>query len=297
MSPGGRSARRINIVVVTGMSGSGKSTAIDALEDLGYYCIDNLPTGLVPRFVELCTEAGEAMSKVGLGLDVRDVSYLEQWPEVRRGLENGGHKPRTLFLEASDEVLLRRFSETRRSHPMAKGRGLAEAIQAERRSLGELQQSADKVIDTSMLSVHDLKREVGQSVGKSPQSEGPAVSVQSFGYKHGLAGDSDLVFDVRFIPNPYFVSTLRERTGLDPEVASYVLEREQTRAFIERMLDMIRFLLPHYAAEGKAYLTISLGCTGGRHRSVAIAEEVARCLKAPGRSVVVRHRDIDRGED
>ena len=287
--------RHVDIVVVTGMSGSGKSTAINALEDLGYYCIDNLPTALVPRFVELCSETEEGMSRVALGLDLRDVSYVDTWPELRGSLEKAGHGVTVVFLEASDAALLRRFSETRRLHPLGSGRDLAGAVGEERGLLAGLREGADLTIDTSDLNVHELKSLVKGSVAAKPADHGLAVAVKSFGYKYGLAGDSDIVLDVRFLPNPYFVESLRALDGLDRRVADFVVGRAETTEFIEHVLAMLDLLLPRYAAEGKSYLTIALGCTGGRHRSVAIAEALGKQLDERGVSVLVRHRDVERG--
>jgi len=296
VSPRTKPPRPVDIVVVTGMSGSGKSTAINALEDEGYYCIDNLPTALVPRFVELCA-AGTSrdMTKVGLGLDLRDMSYAEHWPGVRRNIEAAGHGVFTIFLDARDEVLLRRFSETRRAHPLGNGRDLPEAIGAERTALAPLKARASLVIDTSSLTVHELKRRVRDVVSGHASDAGPAITVKSFGFKYGIASDADIVFDVRFLPNPYFDEALRPLTGLDERVSRYVLDRQDTTEFLQHVLPLLAFLLPHYSAEGRSYVTIGIGCTGGQHRSVALAEHIGRALQADGLSVIVRHRDLDRG--
>ncbi len=288
-------ARSVDIVVVTGTSGSGKSTAINALEDVGYYCIDNLPTALVERFVELCASASEGMERVSLGLDLRDVAYVERWPKLRRALEEAGHRVQVVFLDASDEVLLRRFSETRRAHPLGHGRDLPEAIAIEREALAPLKETAATVIDTSDLTVHDLKRRMQEVASERGAAVQQTVTVKSFGYKFGVAGDADLVFDVRFLPNPHFVASLRPLSGLDREVARFVLDRDDTREFLEHLDRLLRFLLPRYRNEGRSYLTIAIGCTGGRHRSVVLTEALAERLRAEGVSVIVRHRDIDRG--
>ena len=284
----------VDVVVVTGMSGSGKSTAIDALEDEGYYCIDNLPTSLVPQFLELCGRSGEGMAKVALGLDLRDLSYTKQWPKVHERITNDGHIVTILFHDASDEVLIRRFSETRRAHPLGHGRDLREAITAERTALSTLRDEADVVIDTSDTSVHDLKHRVHDLIRGRSSDGRLTVTVRSFGFKHGAITDADLVLDVRFLPNPYFEENLRQRTGLDSDVADYVLNRDDTREFLTRLESLLDFLLPSYAAEGRSYLTIAIGCTGGRHRSVAIAETLARGLRSKGLSVMARHRDVER---
>lgn len=295
MSTRAKPAGKVDIVVVTGMSGSGKSTAINALEDEGYYCIDNLPTALVSRFVALCAAGtGGDMDKVGLGLDLRDVSYVDQWPGVRREIETDGHNVFVVYLDATDDVLLRRFSETRRAHPLGHGRSLPEAIAAEREAMATLKDRTSLVIDTSSLTVHELKRRVREVVSGQATSAGPAITVKSFGFKYGIASDADMVLDVRFLPNPYFDDALRPLTGLDEPVAKYVLEREETGKFLEQVEQLLRFLLPHYVSEGRSYLTVGIGCTGGQHRSVALAEVLSASLGKAGFSVIVRHRDVKR---
>jgi UPF0042 nucleotide-binding protein len=295
VSRSAKPSRSIDIVVVTGMSGSGKSTAIDALEDEGYYCIDNLPAKLVPTFVELCA-AGSApgLSRVGLGLDLRDVTYVEQWPGVRGELETAGHSVFTIFLDADDDVLLRRFSETRRAHPLGEGHTLPEAVAAERRALAPLREHTSLLLDTSSLTPHEVKRRVRELVSDQAESDGPSITLKSFGHKYGITTDADMVFDVRFLPNPHFVDELRPLTGLDPRVAEYVLGREETREFLTRAEQLLAYLLPHFDREGRSYLTIAIGCTGGRHRSVAITEALAAKLSESGLSVIVRHRDAER---
>jgi len=290
------SRRSVDIVVVTGMSGSGRSTAIAALEDEGYYCIDNLPTALIPGFVDLCASADSRMEKVALGLDLRDVSYVERWPEVRELIEAGGHRLTIVFVDASDTVLLRRFSETRRSHPLGRGRDLVEAIRTERKALAVLKEQARFVLDTSGMTIHDLKRRMRDLVSGRAERIGMAVTVKSFGYKYGPAPDADLLFDVRFLPNPHFEAALRPKTGLDEDVAAYVLDREETHELLEHVDALLSFLLPRYVREARAYLTIGIGCTGGRHRSVVLAEAVARRLREQGYDVIVRHRDMSKAD-
>jgi len=294
VSPGPKPARPVDIVVVTGMSGSGRSTAIAALEDEGYYCIDNLPTALVPGFVELCASTPQSMPKVALGLDLRDVSYAKLWPDMRKHIETAGHNLTVVFVDAADSVLLRRFSETRRTHPLGQGHDLVEAVELERKALEPLKKKAEFVVDTTGMSVHDLKRRIGDLISGRSQSLGMSITIKSFGYKHGPATDADLLFDVRFLPNPYFEEELQSKTGLDAEVAEYVLERDETRAFLSHFDSMLEFLLPRYAREGRAYLTIGIGCTGGRHRSVAIAEHVLSNLVSSGENAIVRHRDVEK---
>ena len=296
MSPPSTQPRAVDIVVVTGMSGSGKSSAIAALEDEGYYCIDNLPTALVPRFVELCASSSDlaGLSRVALGLDLRDSSYVEKWPQVRHRVEAAGHNVFVIFLDASDEVLLRRFSETRRAHPLGHDRDLPEAIHAERRMMEPLKERTSLVIDTSDMTVHELKRRVREVVTGHANAQGPTITVKSFGFKYGIAADADMVLDVRFLPNPHFVEALRPLTGTDRAVAEYVLRSEETQAYLTRIRGLFEFLLPLYEAEGRSYLTIGIGCTGGRHRSVSVAEVLGDFLRERGHAVIVRHRDVER---
>jgi len=232
------------------------------------------------------------MDKVALGLDLRDVSYVERWPDVRRLLETAGHRLTVVFVDSSDLVLLRRFSETRRSHPLGRGRDLVEAIKTERQALASLKNEARYVLDTSSMTVHDLKRRVRDLVSGRAERTGTAITLRSFGYKYGPASDADLVFDVRFLPNPHFDPVLRPKTGLDKEVASYVLEWQETEDFLGHLDALLGFLLPRYIREGRAYLTIGIGCTGGRHRSVMIANAVAEKLARHGYPIRVRHRDL-----
>ena len=276
------------------MSGSGRSTAINALEDEGYYCIDNLPTALIPGFVALCAEGGDEMTKVALGLDLRDFSYVESWPSVRKDVEKLGHKVTVVFVDAIDGILLRRYSETRRAHPLGQGRGLTEAIETERELLAPLKEKAQFVVDTSSMTVHDLKRRIGDLISGRADATTMSITIKSFGYKYGSAVDADLLFDVRFLPNPHFVEPLKPLTGLDRDVADYVLDRQETNDFLLHVCGLLRFVLPRYAHEGRSYLTIGIGCTGGRHRSVAIAEHLSRVLQTDDFAVIVRHRDIER---
>ncbi|MBI5506589.1 MAG: RNase adapter RapZ [Deltaproteobacteria bacterium] len=284
----------VDVVVVTGMSGSGRSTAIHALEDAGYYCIDNLPSALVAQFVALCADARVGKPKVGLGMDVRDATYVETWPSLRKALEKAGHTVTVVYLDSTDDVLVRRYSETRRVHPLGAGRDLPDAIGAERTLLAPMELAADLVLDTSAMTVHDLKKRLHRLVEGSAAYVGPSVTLKSFGFKFGVLGDADMILDVRFLPNPHFVDTLRPRSGRDKAVADFVLQRDVTRDFLDRVMNLLEFVLPLYAEEARAYLTIAFGCTGGRHRSVTLAEEVGRRLRQHGVSVTIRHRDIDR---
>ena len=286
--------RPIRLVVVTGLSGSGKSTALRALEDLGFFCIDNLPVVLLPRLLELSALTTDEVKKFALVVDARESGYLGSAPSVVQNAREAGHDVHVLFLEADDEVLLRRYSETRRRHPLAPEGSVAEGIARERALLEGLRSLADETVDTSELTVHELKQIVQDRFASSPGQTAPNVTVMSFGFKHGLPPQADLVFDVRFLPNPHFVETLRPRSGLDEDVARYVLDRPETRTFLKKIEDLILWLLPEYESERKSYLTVAIGCTGGRHRSVAIACRLARALSEAGVEATLRHRDVDR---
>jgi UPF0042 nucleotide-binding protein len=284
---------RLQLVVVTGLSGSGKSTAIRVLEDLGFYCIDNLPVALIPRVVELWESSQEEVRRVALGVDVRERHFLDQVPSVFAELRTRGVALEVLYLEASDDVLLRRFSETRRPHPAAEGGSAADGIRREREKLRALREASDRIIDTSGLTVHELRAALRDLIERT-DTGAMTVTLLSFGYKHGLPTDADIVLDCRFLPNPFFVEELRHRLGTDQAVADYVLNREETRELLERITALLDFTLPRYQREGKSYLTIALGCTGGRHRSIVLVEELRRLLDARGYRVLVRHRDVER---
>jgi UPF0042 nucleotide-binding protein len=296
---------RPTVVVVSGLSGAGKSQALHALEDLGFFCVDNLPTLLAPQAVALC-ERGQ-MTRLALGIDVRVRAFLGEVGNVLQLLEAGGQRDlHVLFLDASDETLLRRFSETRRPHPLSTaGAGGSEGalavldgVRVERERLAPLRARATRVIDTTNTSVHDLRRilvaHFGPASGGSPRM---VTRIVSFGFKYGSPVDADVVLDVRFLDNPYFVRELRLQTGLDPAVAEYVLASPDTQEFLRRTGALLEYVLPRYEREGKSYLTIAIGCTGGRHRSVAVAEELRRQLSATtGASIGVVHRDLERGQ-
>jgi RNase adapter protein RapZ len=285
------SAPAKHIVIITGMSGSGKSTAIRALEDAGFFCIDNLPVLLLPKLTEL---AGSGqIERMALVVDVREGIFLKEAPRVLDEVRRAGHQVEVLFLDASDDSLIRRFSETRRRHPLAPTGAVADGIAAERGELKDLRELADQVIDSSALNVHDLKRMVQGRFSPEPAA-GPSLSVMSFGYRHGVPPQADLVLDVRFLPNPYFVPELKGLTGKNPKVAAYVLDREETQQFLEKVVDLCRFLFPRYQKEGKAYLTVALGCTGGKHRSVAIAAELTRRLQEEIPRIQLWDRDIEK---
>ncbi|MFO0725190.1 MAG: RNase adapter RapZ [Myxococcota bacterium] len=282
----------MRIVVVTGLSGSGKSVAIRALEDAGYYAIDNLPIALFDKLIELSTFGKDELAKLALVVDTRDVQGLGLMPSAIQSAREQGHEVEVVFLDASDAAIERRFSETRRRHPLDEGATIKEAIEHDRALLEPLRAAATRIIDTSTMSIHELRREVTKLVSGGPQAIPLGITVVSFGYRQGVPNEADLVFDVRFLPNPFFVESLRALTGEDEACASYVLERPESQAFLGLLYPMLKFLLPQYEFEGKAYLTIAFGCTGGQHRSVAIARTVADWLRKEGREVRVRHRDI-----
>jgi RNase adapter protein RapZ len=290
----GRLALTSRFIVLTGLSGSGKSQAIRALEDLGYFCVDNLPITLMPTLAELTLRAGTEISKAAVVVDVREGALLSQFPKTYKQLQAMPNlNPKLIFLEATDAALVRRFSETRRPHPLAPDRSVQEGIHDERARLRAIRRLADEIIDTSEMTVHDLRRVfLGLSRDGSPQA-GLVVTILSFGFKHGIPVDSDLLFDVRFLPNPHFVPGLREHTGRDAEVIDFINQSDATGEFLDRTTNLLEFLIPQYVSEGKSYLTIGIGCTGGRHRSVAVAEALRKRLgKLDGVRLRVRHRDI-----
>jgi UPF0042 nucleotide-binding protein len=285
-------SRGLQIVVVTGMSGAGRSSALRVLEDLGYFCVDNLPPALAPQLVSLLE--GE-LERVGFGMDVRTGTFLEGAEKTFDELKAAGHETEVIFLDCADDVLVRRFSETRRPHPLAPGADVLAGIRRERERLSALRTRARHVIDTTSMSVHDLRRSIIDYIARGGSRPRMAIRVVSFGFKYGLPVDADLVFDLRFLPNPHFVPELRPKTGREKEVADYVLEAEPTVELLADLRALLTHTLPRYESEGKAYLTIAVGCTGGRHRSVAVAEELGRWLREGAHDAVVDHRDVERG--
>jgi len=278
------------LVIITGMSGSGKASVLKAFEDLGYYCVDNLPVELIPRFAEMALQSAE-IRRTALVVDVREGSKLEQLPGILKAVRRT-IPTKVAFLEASDAVLLRRFSETRRPHPLGTDSPVNTSIKAERRHLAAIRALADIVIDTSKFNVHELRAHITERFREQATGESILVSCVSFGFRHGVPEEADLVFDVRFLPNPHFVPEFRQLTGRHPRVAKYIRSFPQTQEFIHRISDLLVYLLPHYIREGKSYLTISFGCTGGQHRSVMIAEEVGKRLRKAGYRMKVVHRDM-----
>ncbi|TMA63295.1 MAG: RNase adapter RapZ, partial [Deltaproteobacteria bacterium] len=262
----------LDIIIITGLSGSGRSFAIRALEDNGFFCVDNLPALLIPRFIDLCQGYQEEIRRIALSVDLRGSRFLQALPQVLADVRAAGHHVQVLFFDASDDVLLRRFSETRRPHPLAGQGSILDGISRERKALEPIRALADKVIDTSDFNVHQLKTEMEQQFCQAPQARRMALFFTSFGYKYGIPHDTDMILDVRFLPNPYFVNELRPKTGLDPEVRDFVLRDQETRAYLDRLYALLEFTLPLYEREGKSSLTLALGCTGGRHRSVVLVE-------------------------
>jgi UPF0042 nucleotide-binding protein len=277
------------LVIITGLSGSGKLSALKVFEDLGYYCVDNLPVDLIPQFAELTRQAGE-IEKCAIVADVREGPGLKRLPDVVRNLQRM-LSTTVIFLEASDESLIRRFSETRRPHPLGATTPVKTSIRSERHQLEQIRRVADIVIDTSKFNVHELRSYILRRFQPEPSRQNIMVSVMSFGYRHGVPEDADLLFDVRFLPNPHFVREFRPYTGKHPRVAKYIRSFPQTQEFISRISDLLIYLLPHYVEEGKSYLTIGFGCTGGQHRSVFIAHEVFKRLEKAGYHGKVTHRD------
>ena len=284
----------IAFVVVTGMSGAGKSYAIKCLEDMGFYCVDNLPTTLIPTFADLIARSGQKIHRVALGVDVREGEYLPHLLDAVGELRARGHSVEILFLEASDEALVRRYHETRRRHPLGGDGHVHEAIRAERRALAHLRERADRIVDTSSLTVHQFKALLVELFGTPRTRPGLNTSLVSFGFKHGIPIDADLVFDVRFLPNPHFVDGLRPLDGRDSRVREFILSHPESQELLKRLQELLTFLLPAYEREGKAYLTVAVGCTGGRHRSVAFVEELRRFMEGQGFTPTVVHRDLDR---
>lgn len=285
-------AGRLRFIVITGLSGAGKSYAIKCFEDMGYYCVDNLPAALIPTFAELCAHSTRRIERIALGVDIRAGEHLNPVVEVLAQLRTSGYATEVLFLEASEEALVRRYHETRRRHPVSGT--LLDGIRAERQLLAHLRELADRVIDTSHITVHQLKHILVELYSETSRPLGLSVNLVSFGYKYGVPYDADLVLDCRFLPNPFFVSALKAQDGRDAAVQQYIFEHPEGREFMTRMRDLLGYLLPRYQREGKAYLTVAVGCTGGRHRSVALVEGLRAFVEDQGLSVTVTHRDVGR---
>ncbi|MBI5087115.1 MAG: RNase adapter RapZ [Acidobacteria bacterium] len=287
--PGG--VPKPELVIITGLSGSGKGTVLKALEDNGYYAVDNLPLELIPKFAEI-TKDSPTIRRAALVVDIREGDNLQRFPEVFARLKRRANA-RLLFLDADDDTLVRRFSETRRPHPLGADRSVLRSVRDERRRLDPIRALADHVMVTSEMSVHQLRKRIVENFGGREDSS-LHVYLVSFGFRHGVPAESDLVFDVRFLPNPHYIPEFRDQTGKNPGVSRYIRSFPQTGEFIERLTSLLLYLIPHYVTEGKTYLTIAVGCTGGHHRSVMMAEEIGRRLRKAGHTVKTSHRDIEK---
>jgi UPF0042 nucleotide-binding protein len=280
------------LVIVTGISGAGKASALKAFEDLGYHCVDNLPLELLPHFAGLVSKSAE-VERAAIVVDVREGATLERLPAILKNIRSL-LRTRVVFLDARDFVLVRRYSETRRPHPLSRSETVSRSIVEERQLLDPIRNVADTLIDTSNFNVHELRADILARFGREDEAKRLLISCLSFGFKNGVPLDADIVFDVRFLPNPHFVPEFRKKTGLDPEVAAYVRKFPQTNEFLDRVTKLMLYLLPHYVEEGKSYLTVAFGCTGGQHRSVMMAEEIGKRLEKAGYRVKALHRDIVR---
>jgi UPF0042 nucleotide-binding protein len=285
--------KKLRIIIITGLSGSGKSTAIDAFEDAGFYCVDNMPVQLLPKFLELPIESKSKIAGLAFVMDLREKGFLTKYTSIFESLKKKGYHFNILFLEAEEETLLQRYSQTRRQHPLSHGKGLLEGIRIEKEQLKSLKAAADKIVDTSRYSAHDLKAVIHDIAQKAKHHAPMGITIMSFGFKFGIPYNADLISDVRFLVNPYFVPELKDLTGKDDKVKDFVLNNDVTHTFLEKYLDLLDYLIPLYKKEGKAYLTVAVGCTGGRHRSVAIAQSIFEHINKPKRKIIITHRDID----
>ena len=285
----------MRFVIVTGMSGAGKSTALKRLEDMGYFCVDNLPISLISKFAEMAYTPGSEIQRVALGVDIRSGRGLDALEDVLEGMAAASQKYEILYLDAADSVLVKRFKETRRSHPLAQGGRVDKGITEERERLAFLKRHADYIIDTSRLLTRELKAELEKIFVQDEQFNSLFVTILSFGFKYGIPADSDIVMDVRFLPNPYYLEGLRPKTGNDVEIQQYVMQFDEAKEFLDKLEDMVEFLIPHYISEGKNQLVISIGCTGGKHRSVTLANELYKRLNEKENreyGLKIEHRDI-----
>jgi UPF0042 nucleotide-binding protein len=285
--------KKIEIIIITGLSGSGKSTAIAAFEDAGFYCVDNMPVALLPKFLELPIESNSEIAGLAFVMDLREKGFLSTYSSVFESLKEKGHKFKILFLEADEDILLQRYSQTRRHHPLSHTKSLLDGIRAEQEQLKNLKITADKIINTSQYNVHDLKSVINDIAQQSKNYAPMRINILSFGFKYGTPHDASLIMDVRFLANPYFVPEIKALDGKSQEIKNYVLNSDETRRFLRKYLDLLDYLIPLYIKEGKAYLTIAVGCTGGRHRSVTIAEAIYEHIIKFGEQIMITHRDID----
>jgi UPF0042 nucleotide-binding protein len=285
--------KNLAIIIITGLSGSGKSTAIAALEDAGFFCVDNMPVDLLPKFLEMPIESESEIAGIALVMDIREKSFLARYPAIFASLKKKGYNFEILFLEADEEILLQRYKTTRRQHPLSQGKNLLDGIRAEKEQLKGLRAAAHKIINTSGFNVHELKAHILDTAQKSRKLMPMSINIVSFGFKFGVPHDADLIIDVRFLANPYFVPELKSLNGKDQAIRDFVLSHEETQMFLTKYLDLLDYLIPLYEKEGKAYLTIAVGCTGGRHRSVTIARSIFDHVRKLRKQVEFSHRDID----
>ena len=286
--------KNLRVVIITGLSGSGKSTALRALEDIGFFCVDNLPVILLPKFLSITAVSSPEIKQVAQVMDLRERSFLDKYKRIFAGLKKRGYKIEILFLESSDESLLHRFSETRRIHPLSERGMITDGILLEREKLSSLKKMADKIIDTTAVNVHQLKDLIQRNFSPFSRNKKMVINVTSFGYRYGLPVEADLVFDVRFLPNPYFVENLKNYDGNNPDVRNYVLQNKESREFLEKTLDLMNLLIPLYEKEGKVRLNIAMGCTGGKHRSVVMANKISSFFSSKKYVVNLNHRDINK---
>lgn len=284
----------MRFVIVTGMSGAGKSTVLKFLEDISFFCVDNLPPALVPKFADLCFEQGGEIDKVAIGIDIRGGKLFSDLFSVLSKLQEDGYDYEILFLDASNTALIKRFKETRRSHPLSKGSSIEEGIAKERQMLQDVKGKATYIIDTSQILTRELKEQINRIFLENKKFESLIITIYSFGFKYGIPIDSDLVFDVRFLPNPFYIQELKELTGNDEAVSSYVMDFPESGIFLEKLTDMIEFLIPQYIKEGKNQLVISIGCTGGKHRSVTLANALFQELSDKNHTLLIKHADIEK---
>ncbi|MDY6822403.1 MAG: RNase adapter RapZ [Thermodesulfobacteriota bacterium] len=283
--------QNISITIITGLSGSGKSTALDAFEDAGYYCVDNMPVALLPKFLEMPVQTSSELTGLAFVMDLRESAFVSQSGEIFTALKQKGYDIEILFLEADEDVLIQRYSQTRRHHPLADDKGLVEGIRDEKSQLQRLRKAADRIINTSRKTIHDLKSLVFTMVQQNASQRTMRINIMSFGFKYGIPHDADIIMDVRFLPNPHFVEALKNLDGTAENVNNYILNNEIAKIFLDKFLALIDFLVPQYKSEPKAYLTIAIGCTGGYHRSVAVARNIYTHLTGKHPSVAITHRD------